>query len=62
MYFNGGPKVTGTQFWSQVANGQWAAAIANLQHFGGPSIAQNKRAAKNAAYLVGNNCTVGTSN
>jgi Bacterial toxin homologue of phage lysozyme, C-term len=62
MYFQGGAGITRTNFWNQVTNGQWAAAIANLENFGGPSTAQNNRAARNANYLNQTGCTNGTTN
>ncbi len=59
MYFQS-HKIVSTQFFQQAAHGQWPDAISNLQHFGGPSSAQNNRAAKNANYLKSQNCTSGT--
>lgn len=61
MYYQA-KSIVNTQFFSQVANGQWSAAIANLQNFGGPSSAQNNRAKKNADYLTNSGCTNGTTN
>jgi GH24 family phage-related lysozyme (muramidase) len=62
MYYNGGSKIFNTQYWQQVTNGEWSAALANLANFEGPSVAQNKLAANNAAYLTKSNCTDGTTN
>jgi hypothetical protein len=61
MYFQA-QSITGTQFWTQVTSGQWSAALANLANFGGPSSAQNNRAAKEANYLNSTGCTNGTTN
>ena len=53
--------IPNTQFFTQVANGQWSAALANLQNFGGPSSAQNNRAKREADYLNNSGCTTGTN-
>jgi hypothetical protein len=64
MYFQAAPatanpnsKFMNTQFASQIINGQYSAALANLQNFGSPSAAQNIRAQQNANYINGTNCS-----